>query len=71
MWPRGPKGAFTSQSGVDSHDFRTTLGNLHYSMAMSLSWTKCVNRVCIVTPAVIPPLATYIGFLQVFTENSF
>ncbi len=32
---------------------------------------KCVNMVCTVTPTVIPPLATYIGILQVFTENSF
>ncbi len=32
---------------------------------------ECVNMVCTVTPAVIPSSATDIGFLQVFTENSF
>ncbi len=30
-----------------------------------------VNMVCTVTPTVIPPSAAYIGFLQVFTDNSF
>ncbi len=29
-----------------------------------LSWTKYVNMVCTVTPAVIPPSSAYIGFLQ-------
>ncbi len=36
-----------------------------------LNCTKCVNMVCIVTPAVISPSATYIGFLHVLLRTPF
>ena len=31
----------------------------------------CVNKICTVTSAVIPPSATYVGFLHDYTDNSF
>ena len=48
----------------------TICGSKHYRMALRLSWTKCVNMVCIITPAVTPPSAAYIGFLHIYRNNS-
>ena len=37
--------------------FYRMVNSKHYAMALSLRWTKCVNMVCMVTPAVYTPLA--------------
>ena len=39
-------------------------------MALRLSWTKCVNMVCAVTPTVISPSSAYIAFLHKNKNNS-